>query len=305
MGKTCAVAIPTYNAEATILRTIRSVRESDEIGARTPIYVYDNCSEDKTLRLVQSLGDPGITVLGSEENRGFAANLKRCLTETPADFVAFLCADDSFRPGHLRNFLGHLEKRPDLGFYFSDYRLVFEDGSVREVRRKERPFYPDSLYRYSAALSSFIIRREGLAGVPADAWTYRNIDWFVFIYCTLNLPVVHSPEPEVDFYQIKQSTGQQWLADCGYAFVRLRFYDLLRREFPLSRSEWAYFVAREAAKLAMIISNGSSNKLEAGLEGVRDPLLLRLGAALAWLSGREGLKKAYKKLFLKFYAMIL
>lgn len=83
----------TYNAEATIAPTLRS------IAAQTcKLYehlVIDGASTDRTLRFVDQAANP-LTAVFSEPDRGLYDAMNKGLARTTGDYVIFLNAGDSF-----------------------------------------------------------------------------------------------------------------------------------------------------------------------------------------------------------------
>lgn len=101
------VAIPAYNAEATLARTLESILAQDY--PNPDIVVSDNHSTDDTLRIVQSYANRGVCFCANQfkpVNRstnepwfiGSYDNCDNLLREARGDFVAFYHADDLYEP---------------------------------------------------------------------------------------------------------------------------------------------------------------------------------------------------------------
>jgi glycosyltransferase involved in cell wall biosynthesis len=87
--KKLAVLILTYNEEAHILECANSAKFADEI------VVIDSGSTDKTVELAESIG---CRVVYRSMAEGFAAQRNFALTQTAADWVMFLDADERITP---------------------------------------------------------------------------------------------------------------------------------------------------------------------------------------------------------------
>ena len=83
------IVMPAYNAE----RTLQRVFDQIPSDCYSEIILVDDCSQDGTVALAESLG---ITVLRHEENRGYGGNQKTCYKaalEHGADYVVMLHPD--------------------------------------------------------------------------------------------------------------------------------------------------------------------------------------------------------------------
>lgn len=89
MMPTLAVLILTYNEEQNIQPCIESVRFADEI------VVVDSLSTDHTVSLAQKLG---AKVVSRPMTEGFAGQRNFALSQTQADWVLYLDADERITP---------------------------------------------------------------------------------------------------------------------------------------------------------------------------------------------------------------
>ena len=100
-----SVCIPSYNAERTIERCLRSVLAQDLADAE--IVLLDNYSTDQTLAIAgECLADfPGARVIRNDHNLGRVPNWNRCFEEARGQFVKFAFTNDVLRPGALQHLL--------------------------------------------------------------------------------------------------------------------------------------------------------------------------------------------------------
>ena len=95
--KSVAVVIPAYNAERSIVRALDSVLS--QTLPPSEIIVVDDGSVDGTAALVESFGEK--VRLIKQPNSGAAAARNTGLAHASASFIAFLDADDYWRPQKL------------------------------------------------------------------------------------------------------------------------------------------------------------------------------------------------------------
>jgi glycosyltransferase involved in cell wall biosynthesis len=97
------VAIPAYNAEHSIERSLRSLQDQTWTG-RLEILVCDDGSTDRTCDVVTGMAahDGRIRLLKNECNRGRPFTRNRLATEASGDMLTWLDADDVKYPDMIR-----------------------------------------------------------------------------------------------------------------------------------------------------------------------------------------------------------
>lgn len=164
-----SVVVPLYQKAATVERTIRSIltqRFED-----FELIVVDDGSTDDGPRIVSALADARIRVL-SQPNAGPGAARNRGMAEARGAYVAFLDADDSWRPDYLVRMVDALDASPDAiaaacAFATSRGSLVplWRRRGVREgVVRIERRTDPALVIALIALLSpcTTVMRRDAV-----------------------------------------------------------------------------------------------------------------------------------------------
>ena len=102
------VVVPVFNGRETIQTALFSVL-SGQGGLVRRIIVVDDGSVDGTADAVKSLGNPLIQIVRTA-NRGVAQARNLGITESSAEWVAFLDADDMWLPGKLQAQLAAAEE---------------------------------------------------------------------------------------------------------------------------------------------------------------------------------------------------
>jgi glycosyltransferase involved in cell wall biosynthesis len=111
---TISVVIAVYNGEALIGDAIASV-----LGQTLPpteVIVVDDGSSDGTAAVVGGIAaaQPSVRCLRLDPNQGQAAALNRGVADAGGAYLAFLDADDVWRPDKLARQAGLLDARPEL-----------------------------------------------------------------------------------------------------------------------------------------------------------------------------------------------
>jgi len=126
-----SVVIPLYNKRPYIERTIRSVLS--QTIQDFEIVVVDDGSQDGGADIVRAIDDRRIRLI-SQENRGVSAARNRGVHEATSDFIAFLDADDEWKPTFLETILRLRMRYPGAGIYATDRLNCRPDGRTKACR---------------------------------------------------------------------------------------------------------------------------------------------------------------------------
>lgn len=126
-----SVVVPLYNKEPYVRRAL------DSIAAQTfgdfEAIVIDDGSSDRGPEIVAAFGDPRFRLI-RQANTGPAGARNRGIAETQGEFLAFLDADDSWRPGYLARAMEVFQSSPIKAFTASHGELP--DRNLEPVWRK-------------------------------------------------------------------------------------------------------------------------------------------------------------------------
>lgn len=122
-----SVVIPLYNKETQIAHTLQSV--FNQIYQDFEIVIVDDGSIDGSVAEVEKYSDSRIRLI-HQKNAGVAAARNRGIEEAKGDLIAFLDADDEWKPEYLatQNYL--FQKYPDCNAYACNYEFRDMEGKV-------------------------------------------------------------------------------------------------------------------------------------------------------------------------------
>lgn len=167
-GERVSIIVPVYNAAAFLRETVASVQA--QTYANWELLLVDDCSTDESPRLLRELAgqDERIRPLFQTENGGAAAARNRGIREAAGDCLAFLDADDLWRPRKLEEELAFLRSFPEaeqVAFVFCGYEFADRQGkgTGRVVRVPERLSYRQALKNTTIFTSTVLldVRRLG------------------------------------------------------------------------------------------------------------------------------------------------
>ncbi len=143
--------IPLYNKGMHIARALGSALAQTVGGLE--VIVVDDGSTDGGHLVVERCGDPRVRLI-RQENRGVSLARNRGIAEASGDIIAFLDADDAWKPDFVKTILRLRDDWPQAGAYATSYTVVRQDGSLyhpRFSRRALKPGYEGILDNYWAA----------------------------------------------------------------------------------------------------------------------------------------------------------
>lgn len=125
-----SVVIPLYNKEKEVSGSLRSVLSQSVTDIE--IIVVDDGSVDNGREMVFAFNDPRIRLVG-QKNSGVSAARNRGIAEACSDKLAFLDADDEWRPDFIETVLRLSARFPECGVFASGYIYRYSDGNTRSA----------------------------------------------------------------------------------------------------------------------------------------------------------------------------
>ncbi len=107
---TVTIAVPVYNEEATIVKTVKSLLSLDYPKDKIKIFIVDDGSKDKTWEIVQEFVDNPNIVLIKKENGGKHTAVNLAIEKTDSEFFGCLDSDSMVHPQALKRILKYFEK---------------------------------------------------------------------------------------------------------------------------------------------------------------------------------------------------
>lgn len=125
---TFSVTVPAWNAQETLAATIESVLGQDFEGYE--LIIVDDGSSDDTLEIAEGYARTHDNIrVFSKSNGGTGSALNMGFSESRADLLVALGADDELVPKFLSTMTERIRQHPDYDIYGNDLLLVFHDGT--------------------------------------------------------------------------------------------------------------------------------------------------------------------------------
>lgn len=184
-----SVVIACHNAADTIADTIRSVQSQTHAGWE--LLVIDDGSSDDSAKIVAQIANADARVhLVRQPNSGPSAARNLGVRVTRSSYVAFIDADDLWRPGHLALTVAELERDPKLGISFGGCDILSQSGAP--TGRQSRLWVNGVEKRDvlasnpSCTCSSLVVRRgvfETAGMMRADMKFAEDQEWLFRVLC--------------------------------------------------------------------------------------------------------------------------
>lgn len=154
-----SVIIPLYNKEKHIRRALESVLS--QTVQEFEIIVVNDGSTDKGSNIVLEFNDPRIHLI-NQPNKGVSAARNRGINEARYELVAFLDADDAWKPDFLETILRLKQKHPEAGLFATAYETSHMKTGTVTISYRSVPSEP-----WEGLLPDFF---ESMLGQP-PVWT--------------------------------------------------------------------------------------------------------------------------------------
>jgi glycosyltransferase involved in cell wall biosynthesis len=132
-----SVVIPLYNKAHQIANTLQSV--FGQTFTDFEIIIVDDGSTDNSSSVVSSINDTRIRLI-HQNNAGVSAARNRGIAEANGEFVAFLDADDEWKPDYLATQAQLAEEYSQCDVFATNYEFCKDGGKVTSTIIRCLPF---------------------------------------------------------------------------------------------------------------------------------------------------------------------
>ena len=192
-----SVIIPVFNAVRTVAEAIESVRA--QTFTDFEIIAVDDGSTDGSIDVLHGVCG-AIQILG-QKNRGPSAARNLGIANSTGEYLAFLDADDMWKPELLEKMLAALERNPQCVMAYCDLQLIDSLGrplrtSLMAVRENRGPTLNDMLDQLWPIMPSGVVIRRGplqaVGGYPEALRAFEDV--YLWLLLREQGPFVYVPE---------------------------------------------------------------------------------------------------------------
>jgi len=222
------IVMPLYNKETEVRRAVESV-----LCQTVPdfeIVVVNDGSTDKGPEIVRSIKDSRIRMI-DQENAGVSAARNRGIYEARSDLIAFLDADDEWKPSFLETILKLKEKFPSCSVFATNYLFRDVDAKYHLPIVRGIPIHPwEGVLNdyFGVAIKSDPPICSSAVAVTKEAILSVNLfpigvtsgeDLLTWAKLAVRYNIVYSTEPESVFWMRAPLAGIPTRIPAKYDFV--------------------------------------------------------------------------------------
>lgn len=168
-----SVIIPLFNKEQNIFYTLQTVL--NQTFQDFEIVIVDDGSTDKSVEEVKKVIDSRIRLI-QQSNAGVSAARNRGIEEAKGEYIAFLDADDEWKPDYLKTQYELTQKYPQCSVFTCNYEFKDTEGKVTSTIIRKLPFKKEDgiLYNYFEIAScshppicsiSIMVKKEAIKAI--------------------------------------------------------------------------------------------------------------------------------------------
>lgn len=122
------VIIPLYNKENYVENALKSILNQTFVDFE--VIIVNDCSTDKSVSKIESYLSDKITLVHHEKNKGLSATRNTGIQNAKADYVAYLDADDLWKPNFLALIKELIDTFSDAKIFATNYEEVYGNTIV-------------------------------------------------------------------------------------------------------------------------------------------------------------------------------
>ena len=125
-----SVIIPLFNKEEFIKDSLSSVLIQSFQDFE--IIIINDCSTDLSLSIAKQFTDKRIKIVEHSKNKGLSASRNTGIKIAKSDYIAFLDADDLWKPGFLEKIKFLIESYPQASLFATKYDILLKNNKILE-----------------------------------------------------------------------------------------------------------------------------------------------------------------------------
>lgn len=132
LGGRISVCMATYNGSAFVREQLESIL--DQLGPSDEVIVVDDASTDDTPAVVETVGDPRITLIRHTKNLGHVRTFEQAISVASGRYIFLADQDDVWAEGRVAVMLDSLSRRPVVAGNFAILGNLLPEGPEGRLR---------------------------------------------------------------------------------------------------------------------------------------------------------------------------
>ena len=130
-----SVIIPLYNKENYIENALKSIL--NQTFTDYEIIIVNDCSTDNSIAKIESYLSEKITLIHHEKNKGLSASRNTGIKNAKGDYVAYLDADDLWKPTFLETIHRLIANFPEAKIFGTNYEEIYGDKILKPYNNSD------------------------------------------------------------------------------------------------------------------------------------------------------------------------
>jgi glycosyltransferase involved in cell wall biosynthesis len=238
-----SVIIPSFNSMAYLPDTLSSVLE--QTFTDFEVLIIDDGSSDNIVQWASEITDPRVKLI-SQKNQGASAARNTGITQSQAEYIAFLDADDLWAPTKLEKQVRYLDDNPSIGVVHAWMFFVDKDGnSTGRVipSSSEGMIWKQLLEKNTIACLTVMVRRCCFDKAGLFDCSLRSVeDWDMWIRIAIHYPFAVIEEPLAYYRQRPNSKSRNCQAaeKAFHAVIEKAFEHVSLEVLPLKDRSYGH-----------------------------------------------------------------
>lgn len=210
-----SVVVPAYNCALYLQQAVESIRA--QTYRFVEIIIVDDGSTDNTPGVIKDLGDDIIYI--RQSNGGPARARNKGIDAATGEFIAFLDADDMWRPNKLSKQIDFLKAHPEVGLVYSQMASFIDGQPIGDDSFPQSPIcgwiFDELLRDTIIPLPSVVVRAEiarMVGGFDESLLTAEDTNFYLKVAYAYHIGVV----PEALMLRRLHTSNLSFRADISF-----------------------------------------------------------------------------------------
>ena len=192
MAKTVSICLAMYNGQSFIYEQLSSILP--QLGDSDEIIICDDCSHDRSVKIVKEFNDSRIRIFEADVNCGHVVTFERALRQAKNDIILFSDQDDIWTEDHVAVLRDALEEIDGPALVYGNFS-EFGDFEWVQARTHKTAILPRLRGKYHFLLlllkgqtrmfgSAMAINRQAVSlCVPIPSSVSSHDLWIAYLVC--------------------------------------------------------------------------------------------------------------------------
>ena len=163
-----AIYVPTYNSAKTIQKTIQSLL--NQTYKNLIIKVYDNCSDDNTLDIINKFQSEKIIINTANKTASAEENYNNCIKDFSSNYACIYHSDDIYHPNIVKKQIDFFQNKNILATLTDGYIINSKDKVIGKILSSKKvnnrkTINQIDLFKYIIKHSNFLITPSAMFDV--------------------------------------------------------------------------------------------------------------------------------------------